>query len=190
MSLVAPTFDDVLLAAENIRAKSIRTPLVKLNCITDVNIYLKLENLQEIGSFKVRAAGNAVASLRRKYKNLRGVVTASAGNFGQGLAWYCGEYGISCTCIVPDTAPKTKIEGMKRLGYVFFFFNSSHKKYQLETSIHLTESERKLFMCRMQSGGKSLRHINVMILHLKVLYLCILVRRMQFLQAMQPLHWK
>mgnify|MGYP004008895175 FL=1 len=91
MSLVAPTFDDVLLAAENIRAKSIRTPLVKLNCITDVNIYLKLENLQEIGSFKVRAAGNAVASLRRKYKNLRGVVTASAGNFGQGLAWYCGE---------------------------------------------------------------------------------------------------
>ena len=45
-----------------------------------------------------------------------GVVTASAGNFGQGLAWYCGEYGIPCTCIVPLSAPKIKIEGMKRLG--------------------------------------------------------------------------
>ena len=54
--LKAPTYDDILLAAENIREKSIRTPLVKLNWKTenDVNIYLKLENLQEIGSFKVR----------------------------------------------------------------------------------------------------------------------------------------
>ena len=54
--LKAPTYDDILLAAENIREKSIRTPLVNLNWKTesDVNIYLKLENLQEIGSFKVR----------------------------------------------------------------------------------------------------------------------------------------
>ena len=117
--LKAPTYDDILLASENIREKAIVTPLVKLNWKTndDVNIYLKLENLQEIGSFKVRAAGNAVTSLRRKHKDLSkiGVVTASAGNFGQGLAWYCGEYGIPCTCVVPSSAPKIKIEGMKRL---------------------------------------------------------------------------
>ena len=118
--LKAPTYDDILLAAENIREKTIESPLVKLNWKTndDVNIYLKLENLQEIGSFKVRAAGNAVTSLRRKHKDLSkiGVVTASAGNFGQGLAWYCREYEIPCTCVVPSSAPKIKIEGMKRLG--------------------------------------------------------------------------
>lgn len=53
-----------------------------------------------------------------KHKDLkeRGVVTASAGNFGQGLAWYCAEFSIPCTAIVPLSAPRTKVDGMIRLG--------------------------------------------------------------------------
>ena len=118
--ITAPTYEDILKARENIKEFSIRTPLIRLNVDnkedSKVNIYLKLENLQAIGSFKVRAAGNAIEALgdlddiRRKKK---GICTASAGNFGQGLAWACKQRKIPCTVVVPRNAPKTKVESIK-----------------------------------------------------------------------------
>jgi threonine dehydratase len=77
--------------------------------------YLKLENLQPIGSFKLRGAGNAMRLMRPD--DLRdGVCTASAGNMGQGVAWCARELGVPCRVIVPDKAPAAKLDAVKALG--------------------------------------------------------------------------
>lgn len=78
-------------------------------------IYLKLENLQPIGSFKIRGAANAIARLSTEQLE-RGVVTASAGNMAQGVASCARRLGIPCTVIAPSTAPDTKIKAIERLG--------------------------------------------------------------------------
>jgi threonine dehydratase len=78
-------------------------------------IWLKLENLQPIGSFKLRGAGNAM-SLAPRERLAKGVYTASAGNMAQGVAWNARRLGIACTVVVPDSAPQTKLAAIERLG--------------------------------------------------------------------------
>ena len=78
-------------------------------------IWLKLESLQPIGSFKLRGAGNAMLSATPE-ELARGVVTTSAGNMAQGVAWMARELGIPATAIVPDHAPETKVAAIERLG--------------------------------------------------------------------------
>ena len=94
----------------------IRTPLVRLN-VEDApaEIWLKLENLQPIGSFKLRGAGNAM-SLAPHDALGKGVYTASAGNMAQGVAWNARRLEIPCTVVVPDNAPQTKLAAIERLG--------------------------------------------------------------------------
>lgn len=109
-------FSEVQDARRVIAGSAIRTPLVRLNVSpAPADIYLKLENLQPIGAFKIRGAANAIARLPPE-KLERGVVTASAGNMAQGVAWCARRLGIPCTVIAPATAPKTKIEAIERLG--------------------------------------------------------------------------
>jgi threonine dehydratase len=94
----------------------VRTPLVRLHAPeSPAEIYLKLENIQPIGSFKLRGAYHAA---KRADPDLvrAGLVTASAGNMGQGVAWAAKELGVPCTVIVPDYAPATKVSAMERLG--------------------------------------------------------------------------
>jgi threonine dehydratase len=94
----------------------IRTPLVRLNVEdSPAEIWLKLENLQPIGSFKLRGAGNAM-SLAPREALAKGVYTASAGNMAQGVAWNARRLGIPCTVVVPDSAPQTKLAAIERLG--------------------------------------------------------------------------
>jgi threonine dehydratase len=103
-------------AREVIKSAAIRTPLVRLNIDTGLTeIYLKLENLQPIGSFKIRGAANAIFHLSPQELEL-GVVTASAGNMAQGVAWNARKLGIPCTVIAPETAPDAKISAIERLG--------------------------------------------------------------------------
>src|SRR5439155_1008293 len=78
-------------------------------------IFLKLENLQPTGSFKVRGAGNSIALLTPEQRS-HGVFTCSAGNMAQALAWHARRLGIPCTAIVPDTAPATKLAAIRRFG--------------------------------------------------------------------------
>ena len=78
-------------------------------------IYLKLETLQPINSFKIRGAYNAMAQAPREELAV-GVVTTSAGNMAQGVGWAARELGIQCTVIVPDHAPETKLAAIERLG--------------------------------------------------------------------------
>jgi threonine dehydratase len=103
-------------ARQRIAAAALRTPLVRLNAPADpAEIYLKLENLQPIGSFKIRGAAHAMARLSAEQLH-RGVLTASAGNMAQGVAWRARELGIPCTVVAPDTAPAIKLEAIERLG--------------------------------------------------------------------------
>ena len=105
---------DVRAARERIADSVIRTPLVRLN-VDDSEIFLKLENLQPIGSFKLRGAGNAIA-LANPQQLAKGVYTASAGNMAQGVAWHARRLGIPCTVVAPDHAPETKLAAIARLG--------------------------------------------------------------------------
>jgi len=112
----AVTLDDARAAAERLAGVIVRTPLLRLAADTGASeVYLKLENLQPIGSFKLRGAGNAIA-LARDRVLAQGVYTASAGNMAQGVAWCARELGVPCRVIVPDHAPKAKTDAIKRLG--------------------------------------------------------------------------
>src|SRR6266568_7704 len=103
-------------ARERIKGAVLRTPLVHLNVDeAPAEIFLKLENLQPTGSFKVRGASNSIALAGPEAK-ARGVYTVSAGNMAQALAWQARERGIACTTIVPDDAPATKLDAIKRFG--------------------------------------------------------------------------
>jgi threonine dehydratase len=99
-------------ARERIAGAAVRTPLVRL---PDTDIWLKLENLQPVASFKIRGATNAIRAASPD-ELAGGVVTASAGNMAQGVAWAAREAGIPCTVIVPDHAPQTKLDAIERLG--------------------------------------------------------------------------
>ncbi|HEV7682619.1 MAG TPA: threonine/serine dehydratase [Pyrinomonadaceae bacterium] len=111
-----PSLSEINDARGMIAGSAIRTPLVRLNYDeATAEIYLKLENLQPIGSFKIRGATNAMAHLAPEIL-ARGVVTASAGNMAQGVAWRARELGIPCTVIAPETAPANKVNAIERLG--------------------------------------------------------------------------
>jgi len=107
---------EIQAAQERLKGIAVRTPLVRLN-VDDApaEIYLKLENLQPIGSFKLRGAGNALAMATAEQLS-EGVYTASAGNMAQGVAWCARRIGVPCTVVVPDHAPATKLAAIERLG--------------------------------------------------------------------------
>lgn len=103
-------------ARRRIAGIALRTPLIRLHHDdSEPEIYLKLENLQPIGSFKIRGAANAMAALPRE-RLAQGVFTASAGNMAQGVAWNARLIDVPCTVVVPDHAPRTKVEAITRLG--------------------------------------------------------------------------
>src|SRR5438132_3932976 len=119
MTIAPISLQEIRAARERIAGLALRTPLVRLN-VDDAGaeIYLKLENLQPIGSFKLRGAGNALA-LAAPEQWTDGVWTASAGNMAQGVAWNARRRGIPCTVIVPEHAPQTKLAAITRLGARF-----------------------------------------------------------------------
>ncbi len=107
---------EIEAARERLQGIALRTPLVRLNADTGpIEIYLKLENLQPIGAFKIRGAGNAMA-LAGPEALEAGVWTASAGNMAQGVAWNARRLSIPCSVVVPDHAPEAKLEALNRLG--------------------------------------------------------------------------
>jgi threonine dehydratase len=99
--------DEIHAARERVGDAVLRTPLVRF----DERIWLKLENLQPIGSFKLRGALNAVRSAPPQ-----DVVTASAGNMAQGVAWAARENGVRARIVAPENAPRAKLDAVERLG--------------------------------------------------------------------------
>ena len=107
---------EIEAAQQQLLGLAVRTPLIRYNVDTGpVEIYLKLENLQPIGAFKIRGAANALA-LADQDALKSGVWTASAGNMAQGVAWNAARLGIRCSVVVPDHAPDAKLESLERLG--------------------------------------------------------------------------
>jgi threonine dehydratase len=144
---------EIQAAKKRIAGSAVRTPLVRLN-LNDApaEIYLKLENLQPIGSFKIRGAVNLLAQLDRAQLG-GGVWTASAGNMAQALAWCARERGISCTVVVPESAPEAKLSPVRRLGAdivmvsleeFFETLSSRHKEGMRGTFVHAFSDARMM----------------------------------------------
>jgi threonine dehydratase len=119
-ALRLPSLTDLEAARGRLTGVAVRTPLLRIDPGPRTpypvpDLYLKLENLQPIGSFKIRGAGNAMRRLSADA--LRdGVCTASAGNMAQGVAWCAREMGVPCRVIVPDKAPAAKTDAVQALG--------------------------------------------------------------------------
>jgi threonine dehydratase len=108
--------DEVKAAQERTKGIVLRTPLVKLDYDdAPCEIFLKLECLQPIRSFKLRGASNAMLIAGREAL-AEGIWTGSAGNMAQGAAWAARAIGVDATVYVPNTAPRTKIEAVRRYG--------------------------------------------------------------------------
>src|SRR5918995_4515308 len=113
--------DAITDAAKHVYQAAVRTPLVRLDLPLAAaagrtpEIYLKLECLQPIGSFKIRGAWNAVRKLSAGQMK-DGVWTVSAGNAAQGVAFAARLAGVPCSVMVMDTAPQTKLDSIARLG--------------------------------------------------------------------------
>ncbi|XP_052788703.1 L-threonine dehydratase catabolic TdcB-like [Mya arenaria] len=107
---------DIKAAQTRIKEHVLRLPLIPLNVEWEGGkIYLKLENLQPNGCFKIRGACNAIGCLSED-DLAQGVYTASAGNFAQGLAYCTRKFGVPCNVLVPDHAPEAKLANVRRLG--------------------------------------------------------------------------
>jgi threonine dehydratase len=113
--LAPVSIEDIRAAAGRIRGTAMRTPLLRLEHDGGENVHLKLENLQPIGSFKLRGAINSVAALDHAIV-AKGLGTASAGNMGRAVAWLARQHGAPCTVVVPDTAPAAKLDPLRALG--------------------------------------------------------------------------
>lgn len=109
MNLV--TAADVEAATHAIDGMAVRTPL--LPAAWAGRLWLKAENLQPVGAFKIRGAANAVARLPR---DTAGVITHSSGNHGRALGYVAARRGVPCVVVVPDTAPQAKIAAMRDTG--------------------------------------------------------------------------
>ena len=117
-----PGAEDVRAAAERISGHVHRTPVLSSHTLdreVGAEIFFKCENLQKIGAFKARGAVNAV--LASEGIGVGGVIAHSSGNHGQALAYAAGIAGVPCTVIVPEDAPRVKIEAMRGYGAELVF---------------------------------------------------------------------
>ena len=113
-AVAPPTLEQAQAARDRISGDVLETPFLRHE-IGGRELYLKLENLQPIGSFKLRGALNAVRSLAPR-EMAQGVYTASAGNMAQGVAWAARHAGVPSVAVVPDTAPRAKLDAIRALG--------------------------------------------------------------------------
>ncbi len=115
-SLRPATLDEIRSASQRLRTLAIRTPLLRLN-VDDApaEIYLKMENLQPIGSFKIRPAGSAILNIPEEHM-AHGVYTASSGNMAQGVAYAARKLGVPATVLLPQNAAANKVAALQRLG--------------------------------------------------------------------------
>lgn len=108
----------------------LKTPLIYSDVLSkqySANIYLKCENLQRTNSFKIRGASHFVYKYLSKNKSVKGFCTHSSGNHGKALAFVCKELNIDCKIVVPNNAPKFKVNSMQTLGAEITFCESDTK---------------------------------------------------------------
>src|SRR5579862_1623354 len=113
-----PTIADIEAAREQVTGRARVTPIYgseTLSRLTGRKTWLKAENLQRTGSFKVRGAVNKLSTMSEA-ERAAGVVAASAGNHGQAVAWAARELGAKATIFMPQDAPMAKVEATRNYG--------------------------------------------------------------------------
>jgi threonine dehydratase len=124
------TLEEIRKAQQRLAGVSTRTPLVRYGTQNGAGeLFLKLENLQPIGSFKLRGAYNKIASLSDA-ERARGVITYSSGNHAQGVAYAARTVGAKATVVMPRTAPAIKAEATRRLGAEIEFVGPASSERQ------------------------------------------------------------
>src|SRR5215472_5283556 len=109
------TLKNIQQASSLLKNVAVRTPLVVCRLADDRQIHVKPENLQPIGSFKLRGAYNKISSLTPEQR-ARGVVAHSSGNHAQGVAFAARALGVRATIVMPKTAPRVKLDATRALG--------------------------------------------------------------------------
>ncbi|WP_240033940.1 threonine ammonia-lyase [Planococcus salinus] len=145
--MLKATFQDVLIAAKRLEGRINKTPLVysdQLSTETGAEVYIKMEALQKTGSFKVRGALNKMDALTQEEQK-RGVVTASAGNHAQAVAYASTLKGISAQIVVPSSTPQTKLEGIKRYGGELIIHGDLYDEAE-DHALQLAEETGRVFV--------------------------------------------
>lgn len=123
------TASDISSAAQRLKGSIHKTPILTsrfVNKLTGADIQFKCENFQKTGSFKARGAVNSILKLSNS-EAARGVATHSSGNHGQALAWAAQEHGVQAFIVMPENAPKVKVEAVKEYGAEVIFCKSTQQ---------------------------------------------------------------
>lgn len=132
-----PTFGDVVTARTRVGPHIHRTPIVTSTSIdqrSGASVFGKAECFQKVGAFKARGATNAVLALDPAIRS-RGVATHSSGNHGQALAYAAAVVGVPCTVVMPDHAPRVKVEAVRGYGADIVFCAQSDRESTLDAVI-------------------------------------------------------
>jgi threonine dehydratase len=125
------TLDDIRIARTRLNGITVRTPLFEWTAASDQRkLFLKLENQQPIGAFKLRGAYNKVASLSEAERR-RGVISYSSGNHAQGVAYAARALGVKAIIVMPGNAPKNKLEATAALGAEIVIVGPSSEERRL-----------------------------------------------------------
>ncbi len=128
-----PTFQDVLLAQRQIRPYLRRTPLYSYPAMNDLlgtGVFIKHENYQPVGAFKVRGGINLVSQLDQQ-ERARGVISASTGNHGQSVAYAARLFGVKAIIVVPEKANPGKVAAMQGMGAEVIFHGATYDESRL-----------------------------------------------------------
>lgn len=139
--------EDVKKAQENIKEIIVKTPLLYSNIFSDIcanNVYMKCENLQLTGAYKIRGALNKIKSLSDEEKK-KGVVCSSAGNHAQGVAYASSLMGVSSTIVMPKTTPYLKVQSTKNYGGNVILHGSCYDDAYLEAK-KIESEEGRVFL--------------------------------------------
>lgn len=138
------TMGDVYMARRGLSSFIVRTPLMHSTLLSQqagASVYMKLENVQQTGSFKLRGATNKILSLSDE-ERARGVITVSSGNHGRAVSYVAGEVGIRAVVCLAENVPSHKVEGIRRYGAEVVSFGKNYD----EASEHASrlQEERSL----------------------------------------------
>src|SRR5256712_10566282 len=128
-----PTFSDVLFARRQIGPYLRRTPLHSypaMNALIGTEVFIKHENYQPIGAFKVRGGVNLISQLSSEERE-RGVITASTGNHGQSVAYAARLFGVKARIVVPEKANPGKVAAMQGMGAEVIFYGERYEEAKL-----------------------------------------------------------
>src|SRR5215216_2085608 len=132
-----PTFRDVLLAQRQIRQYLPRTPMHRypaIDTLLGTDVYIKHENYQPVGAFKVRGGMNLISQLDQAERE-RGVIGASTGNHGQSVAYAARQFGVAARIVVPEQANPGKVAAMQGMGAEVIFHGANFDAARLHCEV-------------------------------------------------------